>query len=108
MYFLYLKRGAWEDKVNHVEGPDSSISTKKSIVEIVNHDEIFMVRAITMTFLKVIIVNTEDWHALIDEDDERNMRNWCGYAKLPPVALFQTPSAQITDRQADKACTRTV
>lgn len=104
MYFLYLKRGAWEDKVNHVEGPDSSISTKKSIVEIVNHDEIFMVRAITMTFLKVIIVNTEDWHALIDEDDERNMRNWCGYA----VALFQTPSAQTTDRQADKACTRTV
>lgn len=77
-------------------------------MEIVNHDEIFMARAITMTFLKVIIVNTEDWHALMDEDDERNMRNWCGYAKLPPVALFQTPSAQITDRQADKACTRTV
>lgn len=85
--------------VNHVEGPDSSISTKKSIVEIVNH-----ARAITMTFLIVIKVNTEDWNALIDEDDERNMRNWCGYA----VALFQTPSAQTTDQQTDRACTRTV
>ena len=59
MYFLYLKKGAWEDTVNHVEGPDSSIPTKRFIVGIVDHDEICMARAITMTFLKVIIVNTE-------------------------------------------------
>ena len=94
--------GAKGDEIHNVEGPHSSITTKKSIVEIVNHDEICMARAITMAFLKVNKVNTDDWHALKDDDDERNMEKlvWI-YKKAPEwyyskLLLHKPPTDRLT------------
>ena len=71
-------------------------------MEIVNHDEICMARAITMAFLKVNKVNTDDWHALTDDDDERNMEKlvWI-YKKAPEwyyskLLLHKPPTDRLT------------
>ncbi|XP_061190758.1 uncharacterized protein LOC133198782 [Saccostrea echinata] len=56
--------------IQHLTGPYCSGARKRSILKINNQDNTCMALAIAMAFVKANTVPTQEWHGLINEDDD--------------------------------------
>ena len=58
---LHVPQGAGRQRITKLTGPDNSIHTKRSMVQIVNDDQLCMARAIGVGLAKKCLVSEDDW-----------------------------------------------
>lgn len=65
---LRIPRGAGRVRITKLSGPENSIHKKKSIVQIINDDQLCMARSIAVCLAKHCIVPDDEWVQVVDKN----------------------------------------